>query len=57
VSQSELHSIVVPMYNEESVAEEFIRRATAAFAGGEIHAIWELAAILTPASRRPGVSF
>ena len=32
MSQSELHSIVVPMYNEESVAEEFIRRATAAFA-------------------------
>ena len=27
----ELHSIVVPMYNEEAVAEEFVRRATAAF--------------------------
>jgi polyisoprenyl-phosphate glycosyltransferase len=29
---TELHSIVVPMYNEESVAEEFMRRATDAFA-------------------------
>jgi glycosyltransferase involved in cell wall biosynthesis len=31
VSSSELHSIVVPMYNEEDVAEEFLKRATAAF--------------------------
>jgi glycosyltransferase involved in cell wall biosynthesis len=28
---AELHSIVVPMYNEEAVAEEFLKRATAAF--------------------------
>jgi dolichol-phosphate mannosyltransferase len=28
---TELHSIVVPMYNEEAVAEEFLKRATAAF--------------------------
>ncbi|HEY5540697.1 MAG TPA: glycosyltransferase family 2 protein [Coriobacteriia bacterium] len=32
MSQTELHSIVVPMYDEEPVAEEFLRRATAAFA-------------------------
>jgi dolichol-phosphate mannosyltransferase len=31
VNTTELHSIVVPMYNEEAVAEEFLRRATAAF--------------------------
>jgi polyisoprenyl-phosphate glycosyltransferase len=31
VSETELHSIVVPMYNEQAVAEEFIRRATEAF--------------------------
>ncbi len=30
MSSTELHSIVVPMYNESQVAEEFIRRATAA---------------------------
>jgi dolichol-phosphate mannosyltransferase len=32
MSQTELHSIVVPMYNEQAVAEEFLRRASAAFA-------------------------
>ncbi len=31
MSETELHSIVVPMYNEQAVAEEFIRRATEAF--------------------------
>lgn len=31
VTRTELHSIVVPMYNEEAVAEEFIRRASEAF--------------------------
>jgi len=32
VSSTELHSIVVPMFNESPVAEEFIKRATAALA-------------------------
>jgi polyisoprenyl-phosphate glycosyltransferase len=32
LSTAELHSVVVPMFNEELVAEEFVRRATAAFA-------------------------
>ena len=31
MSTTELHSIVVPMYNEEAVAEEFLARAKAAF--------------------------
>ena len=30
MSSTELHSIVVPMYNESQVAEEFVRRATLA---------------------------
>ncbi len=29
---TELHSVVVPMYNEEEVAEEFVRRATSVLA-------------------------
>ena len=32
MSSTELHSIVVPMFNESPVAEEFIKRATAALA-------------------------
>ena len=35
----ELHSIVVPMYDEEAVAEEFVRRATAAFSAFEDYEI------------------
>jgi glycosyltransferase involved in cell wall biosynthesis len=33
VSGTELHSVVVPMFNESAVAEEFIKRATAALSG------------------------